>query len=283
MSPRAHDVHPAGTDRPAPGLPRPIAWVDGRIVPASEATVPLTDEGFLRGDAVFEAVLVRGGRTHALEPHLTRMRRSAKTLELRLPVLRQVVADLLAAWGERDGALRLIVTRGGTVRGILGAVAWPDSISLAVVETPWRTALSGVKTLSYAANQWVLRTARACDADDGLIVDDGRVLELPTGAVVLVQDGQVSSPDPAQLPILDSVTVRSLAEVVDVARTTPDLDDLRRVDEVFVVSATRPVLPVHAVLLPDGSELELPAPGPVTDRIRARFAEHIAATLDPRP
>jgi branched-chain amino acid aminotransferase len=282
MSPRAHDVHPAGTDRPAPGLPRPIAWVDGRIVPASEATVPLTDEGFLRGDAVFEAVLVRGGRTHALEPHLTRMRRSAKTLELRLPVLRQVVADLLAAWGERDGALRLIVTRGGTVRGILGAVAWPDSISLAVVETPWRTALSGVKTLSYAANQWVLRTARARDADDGLIVDDGRVLELPTGAVVLVQDGQVSSPDPAQLPILDSVTVRSLAEVVDVARTTPDLDDLRRVDEVFVVSATRPVLPVHAVLLPDGSELELPAPGPVTDRIRARFAEHIAATLDPR-
>jgi branched-chain amino acid aminotransferase len=283
MSPRAHDVHPAGTDRPASGLPRPIAWVDGRIVPASEATVPLTDEGFLRGDAVFEAILVRAGRTHALEAHLARMRRSASTLELRLPVLRQVIADLLAAWGERDGALRLVVTRGGTVRGILGAVAWPETISLAVVETPWRTALSGVKTLSYAANQWVLRTARARDADDGLIVDDGRVLELPTGAVLLVHDGQVSSPDPARLPILDSVTVRSVAEVVDVARTTPDLDELRRAAEVFVVSATRPVLPVHAVLLPDGSELELPAPGPVTAQVQARFAEHIAATLDPRP
>jgi branched-chain amino acid aminotransferase len=283
MSPRAHDVHPAGTDRPAPGLARPIAWVEGRIVPASEATVPLTDDGFLRGDAVFEAILVRGGRTHALEPHLARMRRSARTLELRLPVLRQVVADLLAAWGERDGALRLIVTRGGTVRGILGAATWPDTISLAVVETPWRTALSGAKTLSYAANQWALRAARGQDADDALIVDEGRVLELPTGAVVLVHDGEVSSPDPAQLPILDSVTVRSLAEVVDVARTTPDLDDLRRADEVFVVSATRPILPVHAVVLPDGSELELPAPGPSTAQLQGRFAEHIAATLDPRP
>jgi branched-subunit amino acid aminotransferase/4-amino-4-deoxychorismate lyase len=68
-----------------------------------------------------------------------------------------------------------------------------------------------------------------------------------------------------------------------VARTTPDLDELRRASEVFVVSATRPVLPVHAVLLPDGSELELPAPGPVTAQVQARFAEHIAATLDPLP
>jgi branched-chain amino acid aminotransferase len=283
MSPRAHDLHPAGADRPAPGLPRPIAWVDGRIVPASEATVPLTDEGFLRGDAVFEAVLVRAGRTHALEAHLARMRRSARALELRLPVLRQVVADLLAAWGERDGALRLIVTRGGTVRGILGAVSWPESISLAVVETPWRTALSGVKTLSYAANQWALRQARSREADDALIVEDGRVLELPTGAVCLVRDGRVSSPDPTELPILDSVTVRAVAEVVEVAHTVPALEDVIGADEAFVVSATRPILPVHAVVLPDGAEVEFPAPGPVTEELATRFAEHIAATLDPLP
>jgi branched-chain amino acid aminotransferase len=283
MSPRAHDVHPAGSDRPAPGLARSIAWVDGRIVPASEATVPLTDEGFLRGDAIFEAILVRGGRTHALEPHLARMRRSAKALELRLPVLRQVVADLLAAWGERDGVLRLIVTRGGTVRGILGAVSWPDSIALAVVQIPWRTAISGVKTLSYAANQWALRAARGLDADDALIVEDGRVLELPTGAVCLIHGDRISSPDPAELPILDSVTVRAVAEIVDVDRTTPGLDELRTADEVFVVSATRPVLPVHAVLLPDGTELALPAPGPVTRDLATRFSEHIHTTLDPLP
>jgi branched-chain amino acid aminotransferase len=281
MSPRAHDTHPAGLDRPAPGLTRPIAWVDGRIVPASEATVPLTDEGFLRGDAVFEAVLVRHGQTHALQPHLARMRRSARALGLRLPVLRQVVTDLLAAWGDRDGAVRLIVTRGGAVRGILGAVSWPETISLAVVEAPWRTAISGVKTLSYAANQWALRAAKDLGADDALVLDGGVLLELPTGSVCLVHDGVVSSPDPARLPILDSITVRALAEVVEVARTTPDVDALRSADEVFVVSATRPVLPVHAVLLTDGSEVEFPAPGPVTAALRERFHAHIEATLDP--
>lgn len=268
------------SDHTQPLRGRAIAWVDGRVLPAADATVPLTDEGFLRGDAVFEAMLVRAGRTHALEPHLERMARSAKALDLPLPPVRQAVADLLAAWGERDGVLRLIVTRGGAVRGILGTASWPPSISLAVIEVPWRTAISGVKTLSYAANQWVLRQAKACDADDAMIVDQGLLHELPSGAVLLVRDGRLVTPDPARLPILDSVTVRALAEIVDVDRATPDLDDLRHADEVFVVSATRPVLPVHAVLFGATDEVEYPAPGPVTARVQERFDAQVMANLD---
>lgn len=258
--------------------PRPIAWVDGRVLPASEATVPLMDDGFLRGDAVFDAVLVRGGRTHALDAHLARLRQSAKAMGIRLPVLRRAVVDLLAAWGEHDGSLKLIVTRGGTVRGIVSAPTWPDSIALEVVDAPWRSALSGVKTLSYAANQWATRQAVAAHADDALVVDDGVLMELPTGAICLVQDGHVRTPDPARLPILESVTVSELARVGEVSFDVLTVDDLDDAEEVFVVSATRPVLPVHAI-----GEREYPAPGPITADLRDRFAAHIDATLDPLP
>lgn len=259
-----------------------IAWVDGRVVPAGEATVPLTDEGFLRGDAVFEAVLVRAGRTHALQAHLDRLARSAAAMDLPLPDVRGVVTDLLVAWGERDGALRVVVTRSGTLRGLLTEPTWPESLALAVVEAPWRTPLSGVKTLSYAVNQWAVRRARERDADDALIVDEGTLLELPTGALCLVHGERLSTPDPQRLPILDSVTVRALREVVAVEPAVPDLDDLRAADEVFVVSATRPVLAVHAVALAD-ADLTLPAPGPVTARVRDAFERHIAATRDGLP
>lgn len=259
---------------------RAIAWVDGRILPAADATVPLTDEGFLRGDAVFEAMLVRGGRTHAAGPHLARLERSARALDLPLPPVRGAIADLLAAWGERDGVLRLIVTRGGAVRGILGTMTWPPTISLAVVDTPWRTAISGVKTLSYAANQWALRQAKSRDADDALIVDGGLLHELPSGAIVLVTDGRLTTPDPAAVPILDSMTVHALAEIEPVHRESLDLAALRAADEVFVLSATRPVLPVHAVLLSDDDEVEYPAPGPVTERLQQAFSDHLLATLD---
>ena len=189
MSPtHRHPTHPVGSDRVLDVAG--IAWADGRVLPASEATVPLADDGVLRGDAVFEAVLVRAGRTHALEAHLARLRRSADALDLPLPDVRDVVTDLLVAWGERDGALKVLVTRGGTVRGLLTSVTWPDSLALAVLDLPWRSTISGVKTLSYAANQWAIRQARARDADDALIVEGQRLLELPTGAVCLVRDGR---------------------------------------------------------------------------------------------
>jgi branched-chain amino acid aminotransferase len=256
-----------------------LAWMDGAIVPAAEATVPLLDDGVLRGDAVFEAMLVRGGRTHARDRHLARLQRSADALDLELPPVGDVIADLLAAWGDDDGALRLIVMRGGTVRAIVGRVTWPPSIALATVEMPWRTAISGVKTLSYAANQWAVRRAKRDGGDDALIVDGGAVHELPTGAVCLVHDGQVSTPDPDRLPILRSVTVECLGEVAPIARTVPTVDELRRADEVFVLSATRPILPVHAVLA-HGERAELPAPGPVTAALKPAFEAAIATSLD---
>ncbi len=267
------------------GSSAPLAWADGHVLPARDATVPLTDEGFLRGDAIFEAMLVRHGRTHALEPHLARLHRSAAAVEMTVDdhAVRRAIGDLLRAWGERDGAVRVILTRGGALRGLIGPAEWPPSISLGVVEAPWRTAISGVKTLSYAANQWAVRQARALGADDALIVDCGIVHELPTGAVVLIRDGVCSTPDPDRLPILTSVSVAALREVADVALVEPRLEDLLAADEVVVLSATRPCLPVHGLHVPDGGRHDLIAPGPVTQQLRTALEAHIASTLDEPP
>ena len=273
----AHTPH-AGDDAVAA-----IAWVDGQVVDAASATVPLADDGFLRGDAVFESVLVHRGRTHALTGHLARMRRSADAIDLLLPDLSNVVEDLLDAWGERDGAMKLIVTRGGVVRGVmLEPSDWPDTVSLAVIEAPWRTPVSGVKTLSYAANQWAKREARSRGADDALIVDGGIVHELATGTLVLVRDGVLSTPDAERLPILGSVTLDELRRLVDVRPALPTIDDLSNADELFVISATRPVIGVHAVLVDGGRPLEFSAPGPVTVDARRRLAEQIRSMPDGR-
>lgn len=257
---------------------KPIAWVDGRVLPAAEASIPLLDEGFLRGDAVFDAVLIRSGRTHALDAHLDRLRRSGRAMGIRVPVLRQVVTDLLAAWGDRDGSLRLIVTRDGTVRGIVDEPAWPPSVALHPVEMPWRSVLSGVKTLSYAANVWATREARAADADDAVVVAEGAVQEVPTAAIVWVADGGFHAPDPGRLPILDSVTLAAFMDLFPVSLDVHGLDDLLDADEVFLLSATRPVLPVHAV-----GPATFPAPGPETEKAREAFDQHIVRTLDPLP
>lgn len=260
-----------------------IAWVDGRVVEAAQATVPLTDDGFLRGDAVFESVLVRAGRTHALAGHLARLRRSAAAIDLPLPDLTDVIEDLLDAWGERDGAMKLIVTRGGVVRGVmLEPSDWPQTVSLAVIEAPWRTPVSGVKTLSYAANQWAKREALARGADDALIIDGGIVHELATGTLVLVHDGVLSTPDAERLPILDSVTLDQLRRLMDVQPALPTVQDLSTATELFVVSATRPVIGVHTLVFDTSETVEFRAPGPVTLDAQRRLAEQIRSASDSR-
>ncbi len=269
-------LHPTGDDPRPPRTPRSIAWMDGRVVPADQATVPLLDDGVLRGDAVFDAMLVRGGRTHARERHLARLRASGRKLGIRVPVVTRAIDDLLLAWGEHDGALKVIVTRSGLVRAVLRPTQWPDTLALSVVEAPWRTPLTGAKTLSYAVNQWATRTAREAEADDALVVDpDGRVCEVPTAAVVVVHGDVLRTPDPEVVPILSSVSIEVLREVTDVEPAVMTVEDVRSADEVWIVSATRPLLPVHAL-----DDVAYAAPGPVAERLTPVLRDHIEATLD---
>src|SRR6266536_5089539 len=51
-----------------------FAILDGTITDAAEARIPVSDDGFLRGDGVFEVIRLYGGRPFALDDHLARMR-----------------------------------------------------------------------------------------------------------------------------------------------------------------------------------------------------------------
>jgi branched-chain amino acid aminotransferase len=59
-----------------------LASLDGVIAAAGETFIPVTDEGFLRGDGVFEVVRIYSGQPFALTEHLDRIERSAANLQL---------------------------------------------------------------------------------------------------------------------------------------------------------------------------------------------------------
>ena len=56
--------------------------VNGRIVPAAEATVSVLDLGFLRGVGAFETLRTYGGHPHQLGEHLHRLWESAAAFDL---------------------------------------------------------------------------------------------------------------------------------------------------------------------------------------------------------
>ncbi len=255
-----------------------LAILDGVIMDAAEAQIPVTDEGLLRGDGVFEVVRLYAGRPFGLDEHLDRMARSAESLRLplELDALRSDVAAILGEARPADGCLRLVVTRGGRRIGLVEPMkALPDTVALATITYSPTRVLDGVKSLSYAANMLASRLAKEAGADEALLVSPhGRVLEAPTTSFVYALDGALHTP-PLADRILDSITRRVLFAVTDVQERVTTLDDLGTIEEAFLASSLREVHPVHAI---DGTPVPA-APGPLTQDAGERVREHIEAQL----
>ena len=256
-----------------------LASVDGEIMPSAEATIPITDEGLIRGDGVFEVIRVYDGQLFAFDEHLTRMERSAANL--RLPIdLEAVRSDAYrlvaqAGVGPAHGQLRIMLTRGG--RRLLMTEPLHESPARTRCKTitysPTRI-LDGVKSLSYAANMLATRLAQEQGFDEALLVTPhGRVLEAPTSSFFWVTDGELFTP-PLEDHILASITRAIVIDVTGATERPCTLDDALAADEAFLASTTREVQPI--VVLDDH---EYPASRPVSDRVAEAVGVHIRSRL----
>jgi 4-amino-4-deoxychorismate lyase len=232
---------------------RVLVTLDGVVRDPDAPLLSADDIGALRGDGVFETILVREGRPCVLELHLARLRRSAQALDLPEPDLGQWRAAVEIAakeWGaEQEGQLRMVLTRGresavatpritagplsevpdSTAYVLVSAVAervskaraegisvitLPRGISVEVAQkAPWL--LLGAKTLSYATNMSALRFAARQNADDVIFTStEHRVLEGPRSTVVIQRDKQLLTP-PARQGVLPGITQRGLFAVAE--------------------------------------------------------------------
>lgn len=259
-----------------------MAFADGRLVPADEATVPLLDAGLIRGDGCFEVARVRNGRPSFLDDHLERFARSAAALGLPLDGVADAFAALAVGF---DGCVRVLITRGPPPRvfGVQEAVrVYPAALRLRSVSAPWlaamgSTTLAGAKTLSYGPNMAARRAAQAEGADDALLVNrEGVVLEGPTAAFLWVENAELMGP-PLDLGILDSVSRKAIARLMPIRLCTANIERVQRADEALMTSTTLDVKPVAAL---DGREWS-PTPGPVTARLMDEFDALVSRESSP--
>jgi branched-chain amino acid aminotransferase len=260
-----------------------LACLDGRITPAEEASIPVVDEGFIRGDGVFEVIRVYGGRPYALSEHLDRLERSATNLRLGWDVprteLEAEAAELLSERGGAafDGALRIVLTRGGRRLLLTEPVApAPEGGARVCFVTfaPTRI-LDGVKSLSYAANMLAGRLARERGFDEALLVTPhGRVLEAPTASVFWVDErGDLCTP-PLEDHILASITRQRVMALTEVRECHATTDDLLAAQEAFLASTLREVGPVAAI-----EDRTLVAPGERTRQAATLLSEDVQSSL----
>jgi len=263
-----------------------IVAVGGGPAAADSPLLYADDLAALRGDGVFETLLVRDGVACLLDAHLQRLARSAELMDLPAPDLQQwrcAVDAAVRQWaGVGEGALRMIYSRGresgSAPTAYVMLTPLPDRIAAARregvavltldrglsaqgLEMPWL--LAGAKTLSYAVNMAALRYAADRGADDVIFISsDGYVLEGPRSTVVLVEPGRLITP-PQSHPILRGTTQEALFEVARGAGYACDYKPLRPADlaaaqDLWLVSSITLAARVHTL---DGRALQPRVPG----------------------
>jgi D-amino acid aminotransferase len=286
-----------------PSRARDAVWVNGRLLPASRATLPVYDRGLLYGDAVFETVRAYDGRLFLWQQHLRRLTASLRAF--RIPVPRTDLADaarrVIAARGLTDAAIRITVTR-GTGEGLIATSALVPNVvimaraipaelpaqrerGISVVLLPFGRGHGGItdghKTNAYLSA--VLGKTRAAErrAFEGLYVErDGMISEGTTSNVFAVRSGRLLTP-PLEAGCLPGVTrqvILHLAAEEGLPYETMALQasTLHELDEVFLTASTLEVMPVVRI---DRQRVATGKPGTITRLLQERYRTFVKRTL----
>jgi branched-chain amino acid aminotransferase len=279
--------------------------IDGRITDESHATIPVFDRGFLYGDSVYEVMRTAGGRPVDLGLHLERLERSAAAIAIAAPtrdVLVGAIRETLAAAGNAESYVRVVVTRGDGEIGLDPALAdrprlivivrplvLPDAalyetgVGVAIVgvrRNPRRALDPAIKSGNYLNNILGLREAKARGAYECVMLNgEGWIVEGSTSNLFVVRAGDVRTPAFGD-GLLDGITRRRVLELARAAGHHSDEahlgpDDLYRADEAFLTSSLRGLLPIVRV---DGRPIGAGGagvPGPITRALIGRYGEFL--------
>ncbi|MBX4906940.1 MULTISPECIES: D-amino-acid transaminase [Rhizobium] len=286
-------------------MPR-IAYVNGRYVKHSDASVHIEDRGYQFADGVYEVCEVRHGYIVDLTRHLNRLDRSLGELSIAWPMSRaaltQVIRETLRRNHVRNGLFYLQVTRGVARRDhVFPAEGTPPSLVITAKSTDPKIIAAknanGIKAITVTDNRWdrvdiksvgllpnamARQQAKEAGAQEAIYVDgDGMVKEGAATNVWMVDSGGTLVTRPAEHGILRGITRTTLFDVaarlgLKIAERSFSVSEMLAAREVFLTAATSICFPVVSV---DGLPIANGHPGSISQKVREAFfdvAEKIA-------
>lgn len=289
----------AALDKSDNPLAKGVAWIEGALVPLSEARIPLLDQGFMHSDLTYDVPSVWDGRFFRVDDHLIRLESSCRKLRLTLPLpraeVRQILTDMVAKSGIRDAFVQVIVTRG--LKGVretkpedianrlymyIQPYVWVMAPEMqrvggsAVIARTVRRVPPGSIDPTVKNLQWGDLTRGLFEAADRgasypfLTDGDANLTEGSGFNIILVKDGVLYTPDRG---VLEGVTRKS---VFDVARThsievrieVVPVELAYHCDEIFMSTTAGGIMPITSL---DGNAINGGNVGPITKVIWDRY------------
>ena len=274
-----------------------VAYIDGEIVPDSEAKISIHDAGFTHGDAVFDTTRTFGGEIFKLSEHLDRFQNSLKYMRLDPGLTKQEWTDLtmqvlnanlplLEENGDYWVTQRVTRGVGDKPSVIIECVPLPfearakyyrDGLPVVVPSvrrTPPEAMSPRAKVHNYINLKQAELEVKAQNPDAWPILLDvnGNLCEGPGANIFLVKDGAITTPkEQYVLAGISRETAIELAQElsIEMRETDMDLYDAYTADEVFITSTSFCIVPVSTF---NGAEIGAGVPGPVTDRLQKAYS-----------
>ncbi|GMU38313.1 MAG: branched chain amino acid aminotransferase [Phycisphaerae bacterium] len=278
-------------------------WIDGELLPPSEAKISVFDHGLLYGDGIFEGIRVYNGRIFKEREHLRRFGESAKAIRLELPLPLEGIGEamhetLRANNITGDAYIRLLCTRGVGKLGIsIYKAACPSLIVIAdkielyppdvyqrglkcitssSIRVPPHALSPRIKSLNYLNNVLAKAEANDAGADEAILLNHlGQISECTGDNLFLVKNNRLATP-PTSAGILDGITRAVVMELARRRNLPVDEKaliqfDLYVADEIFATGTAAEIVPVTSVdrrVVGDGK------PGPITRQLMQDFVTY---------
>lgn len=278
-----------------------LIYVNGKIVPKSEAVVSVYDSGFMLGDGVWEGLRLYNGHWAFLSEHIDRLFEAAKAIDLDIGLDREgVISALLETQNANamttDCHARLMVTRGVKVRPFQHPSLSQSGPTFVIIvehsqpKIPRPLTLATVphmrglpmtqdpKLNSHSKLNCILAciAAEKAGADEALMLDvHGFVNTTNACNFFIVRKGEVwtSTGDYC----MNGITRQKVIDVckqndIPVFERNYSLVDTYSADEAFLTGTFGAQTPVAAI---DGHQIGAGEMGPVTLRIRDLYKQLI--------
>ena len=242
-------------------------WLNGEILPMSEARVGIEDRGFQFADGVYEVIRLYGGRPFALDEHLQRLWKSAVDIQLTPPLTTNALAveifGLIAKAGISEGMVYLQLTRGVAARNHIfpdvveptllfyvrplppvGAPGSGEGVKLlAVPDERWKRCW--IKSIALLPNVLAKNAAVAAGADEAVFIDCGNVTECSASNLFAIINGKLIT-HPIGTKVLPGITRMILLEIagelgIEVDERALGEEEAPRAEELFITSTTREI------------------------------------------
>lgn len=286
------------------GLENGCAWMDGSIVPMSEARMPVNDWGVTHSDICYDVVPVWDGGFFRLPVYLDRFEASMAALRMDVgmdrPAMEAALGQMVGASRLRNAYVSMNASRGTPPPGSRdprqcrnhffawcvpyvhvikpelakeGATAW---IAKSVRRIPSASIDPRVKNYHWGDFTYGLLEAKDNGAETAILLDtDDNVTEGPGFNIFSVKNGRVVTPDAGVLEGISRRTVLEIcAELGYAVEIRPlGVSEFIQSDEVFISTSAGGVAPLRMV---DGQAIGNGAPGDVYQQIHKLYWEWMA-------